>query len=361
LSFSTGDVIVQKFESFENTVTFSVRNKTTNSAWISATYTFVDTETKYSAGYVTIGSGIEADYYINSLKVSSREIKNPDVYLLGDSKFTKSTYQNQSFVGLLKNNFGVVVANTDPGGTSTDGVAQLWMVTNYIKPKMVVYANSNDERYGRSNASWQADYDTIYNRLGRSGIPVKFISFPETSTPQTDVVTYLDANYPTQFIKRPYTVLSGLNTTDYLLSDGIHLNANGNLIAFKETLLDGKILTSFVDKGTYTPTLTNVANVTGSTAYLFKWSRVNDIVTVSGEVDIDPTTTVTLTRLGISLPLGISSLIADTFDISGTSADDLGTAARVAGDATNDRAEVRMTPVDVSNRRFSVIFQFRVL
>ena len=41
--------------------------------------------------------------------------------------------------------------------------------------------------------------------------------------------------------------------------------------------------------------------------------------------------------------------------------DDLGTAARVAGDATNNRAEVRMTPVDVTNRRFSFTFTYRVL
>ncbi len=111
--------------------------------------------------------------------------------------------------------------------------------------------------------------------------------------------------------------------------------------------------------GTYTPTLTNVANVAASTAYSCQYSRVGTVVTVSGEVDIDPTTTLTLTQLGISLP--IASNLTATNELGGTSADDLGTAARVAGDATNDRAEVRMTPTDVTNRRFSFTFTYRIL
>jgi len=111
--------------------------------------------------------------------------------------------------------------------------------------------------------------------------------------------------------------------------------------------------------GTYTPTLTNVANVAASTAYSCQYSRVGTVVTVSGEVDIDPTTTLTLTQLGISLP--IASNLTATNELGGTSADDLNTAARVAGDATNNRAEIRMTPVDVTNRRFSFTFTYRVL
>lgn len=110
---------------------------------------------------------------------------------------------------------------------------------------------------------------------------------------------------------------------------------------------------------TYTPTLTNVANVAASTAYSCQYSRVGTVVTVSGEVDIDPTTTLTLTQLGISLP--IASNLTATNELGGTSADDLNTAARVAGDATNNRAEIRMTPVDVTNRRFSFTFTYRVL
>ena len=138
-------------------------------------------------------------------------------------------------------------------------------------------------------------------------------------------------------------------------SDSVLVRGSDNVVVLRaQSDLGGGLLS-----GTYTPTLTNVANVAASTAYSCQYSRVGTVVTVSGEVDIDPTTTLTLTQLGISLP--IASNLTATNELGGTSADDLGTVARVAGDATNDRAEVRMTPTDVTNRRFSFTFTYRIL
>lgn len=110
---------------------------------------------------------------------------------------------------------------------------------------------------------------------------------------------------------------------------------------------------------TYTPTLTNVANVTGSTAYTFTYTRIGNQIEVFGEVDIDPTVTLTITQLGISLP--IASALANTYDAVGTSVDDLSTSARITGDVANARAELRMTPVDVTNRRFSIRFSYKFI
>ena len=139
---------------------------------------------------------------------------------------------------------------------------------------------------------------------------------------------------------------------------------DGNQAADKVMVSDangvGSWQASRVNAGTYTPTLTNVTNVAASTAYQFKWSRVDSVYTISGEVDIDPTTTVTLTQLGISLPPLITGVLSISYDASGTAADDLGTSGRVVADAANNRVEVRLTPTDVSNRRFSVIVQLIV-
>ena len=123
--------------------------------------------------------------------------------------------------------------------------------------------------------------------------------------------------------------------------------------------ISGNITAANLASGTYTPTLTNSTNVSASTAYAAQYSRVGNTVTVSGEVDIDPTTTLTLTVLGVTLP--ISSAIANTYEVAGTSADELNTAARVAGNVANDRAEIRFTPVDVTNRRFSYTFTYQIL
>ena len=115
--------------------------------------------------------------------------------------------------------------------------------------------------------------------------------------------------------------------------------------------------------GTYTPTLTNVANVGASTAYSCQYHRVGDIVHVSGKVDVDPTTTLVLTQLGISLP--IASNFANANECAGTAvapAISGGTGcAAILGEATNNRAELQMTPVDVANQSFYFTFTYRVI
>jgi hypothetical protein len=67
----------------------------------------------------------------------------------------------------------------------------------------------------------------------------------------------------------------------------------------------------------------------------------------------------TLTQLGISLPF--ASDFTGSSQLAGTAADELGTSARIKGDITNDRAEIRMTPTDITNRRFSFSFLYTIL
>lgn len=116
-----------------------------------------------------------------------------------------------------------------------------------------------------------------------------------------------------------------------------------------------------LDAGTYTPTLTNVANLDASTAYQCQWSRVGKIVTVSGKVDVDPTTTVTATQLGISLPvasnLGAQEDCAGSAFASGIA----GQGAAIRGDAANNRAEMAWIATDVTNQPMYFTFQYEVI
>ena len=114
--------------------------------------------------------------------------------------------------------------------------------------------------------------------------------------------------------------------------------------------------------GTYTPTLTNVANIASSTAYVCQWIRVGNVVTVSGRVDIDPTSAATSTQLGMSLPF--PSLISNTRECAGVAfapgIASLG--AAVLGDAANDRAQLEYISVtDVTNQAMYFIFMYQVL
>lgn len=113
--------------------------------------------------------------------------------------------------------------------------------------------------------------------------------------------------------------------------------------------------------GTYTPTLTNVANLDGSTAYSCQYMRVDTVVTVSGQVEVNPTLAATSTQLGISLP--VASNLANANECAG-SAGASGVAGQVAairGDATNNRAELVFTAGDVTNQPMFFTFAYRVI
>ncbi len=119
--------------------------------------------------------------------------------------------------------------------------------------------------------------------------------------------------------------------------------------------------TTSSSSGTYTPTLTNVANITASTAYSCQYTRVGNMVTVSGKVDIDPMLTATLTDLRISLPIA-SALVNDN-ELAGTGVAGAiaGYSASVLGDATNDAAILRFMGSDINNNSWYFTFLYRVL
>lgn len=113
--------------------------------------------------------------------------------------------------------------------------------------------------------------------------------------------------------------------------------------------------------GTYTPTLTNATNIAASTAFLARWSRVGNIVTVSGSVDIDPTAAGT-TVLEMSLP--VASNFSSTIDAGGTTACALNAAraGTVSAHVANDRAVLSFTAdATVTNLTNSYIYSYTVI
>lgn len=113
--------------------------------------------------------------------------------------------------------------------------------------------------------------------------------------------------------------------------------------------------------GTYTPTLTNVANLDASTAYACQYLRVGSVVTVSGRVDIDPTLTATSTILGISLP--VASTFAANTNCGGVAFAEgiAGMGGAIEADATNFRAQLVFISSDVTNKGMWFLFTYRVI
>lgn len=118
---------------------------------------------------------------------------------------------------------------------------------------------------------------------------------------------------------------------------------------------------NYISQGTYTPTLTNVANLDGSTAYQCQYIKVGNIVTVSGKVDIDPTLTATTTQLGISLP--IASNIGAEENCCGTAFSKAipGQGAAIIGDAANNRAQLELKSGDITNQSMYFTFTYTII
>lgn len=103
---------------------------------------------------------------------------------------------------------------------------------------------------------------------------------------------------------------------------------------------------STIRSGTYTPTLTNVANCAALVSAICMYTRIGKVVTVFGRVNCDPTSAATITRFRCSLPV-TSTLSAGADDLAGTAVDAATSGAgtmegwRIFGDGTNDEAEFR--------------------
>lgn len=167
--------------------------------------------------------------------------------------------------------------------------------------------------------------------------------------------------------------LSSSTTAFSQLLDGqvqIDSDGNGTHVNITETAINppsgSSILFSDLQaittgtSGQYTPTLTNVVNVSASTAYLCQWSRTGDMVTVSGRVDIQPTAAVlTITTLGISLP--IASNFTTALECGGTAASyEAILAGPVLGDSASDRAVIAFRASDTNNAIWGFIFMYKV-
>lgn len=111
----------------------------------------------------------------------------------------------------------------------------------------------------------------------------------------------------------------------------------------------------------YTPTLTNVANISASTAYPTQYLRVGNSVFVSGQVDFTTVLGGQPTNLGISLPF--ASDFAQVYQCAGTAFTAAPTkeGAVVRGDITNNRAEIQYEDTNAGTHTMCFQFMYRII
>lgn len=122
---------------------------------------------------------------------------------------------------------------------------------------------------------------------------------------------------------------------------------------------EGILKTAPLSSGTYTPTITNGANVASSSNSSARYQRIGNIVTVTVAINVTATAGATLTTVDVSLPIA-SNLGAFT-DLAGTANESGNLTTAVVGDATNDRATVSYTSAGTSSTRVTFQFMYTII
>jgi hypothetical protein len=113
-----------------------------------------------------------------------------------------------------------------------------------------------------------------------------------------------------------------------------------------------------VSDGFYTPTLTNVSNVTATTAYEAYWLKVGTKVTVFGQLDIQATA-LGAAVVGMSFPVAVTTIFAHQASGNVSSGVE-GETGHVKADDINLRAELTLNANGTLNHRIYYHYSYLV-
>lgn len=180
---------------------------------------------------------------IDSISITSGEIKNATLLTIGDSK-TQAYYAdnfNSRYSIQLDDVYQSTVLHAGGYDRTTEWITYLPEL-KALNPKQVILTNpSNDARSGISSGTSQAQYDQVVDSLTSWGIDVfHALSFYETSQDNSAWNTYINATYSADKIIDTWSPTR--NCTGCVSGDGIHLTEKGNDTVFYAIKNSYKIL-----------------------------------------------------------------------------------------------------------------------
>lgn len=114
----------------------------------------------------------------------------------------------------------------------------------------------------------------------------------------------------------------------------------------------------YIASGTYTPTITGVANYLSSTSDVATYIRVGNVVTVSGSLSVTPLGVGTLV-FRFNLP--IASNFTLSTEVTGSAQDEnIYDITSIAAHVSTDQALIQCSASNTDNRLFSYIYQYEV-
>jgi hypothetical protein len=149
----------------------------------------------------------------------------------------------------------------------------------------------------------------------------------------------------------------GLQTNNSA-TDAITLETGGGLSISRTAVTSPASGDGNVFSGTYTPSLTSTTNITSSSAFIFSYMRVGNVVTVQGRVTIVPTSAAAC-ELNIALPIASDLALESLSGCVGPTS--VYTVGICDGNATLDTARITFLAPATTSRQWPVSFTYRVI
>lgn len=281
----------------------------------------------------------------NVVRITNQSNNTPSIYLHLNT-FTANTYQSIKFMNNVSSDSSEVRSGISGSGDRLFGFY-------WNGAAKAIYSSLNDN-FIIGNGSTSATQKLFVNGTSRfDGIITNNGMLSAGSAPVSLVARWTDSTFRQYTLASLFTspALTGIPTAP-TASTGTN-TTQVSTTAFVKNSID-----AVLQYGSWTPTITNVTNVTATIANGF-FTRVGDVVNFSLQITIDPTATGAV-EIGLSLPV-TSAFTADT-DAAGT-ATSRGSSDKVAvvqADGTNDRLSIVYTCTDITAQVFHITGQYRV-
>lgn len=201
--------------------------------------------------------------------------------------------------------------------------------------------------------------------------PLKFNSGALNTTAEVGAVEFLtDAFYgtvTTGAVRKQFAFTSDIPASA-VKATGAEINTGTDDAKFvtAKAITDSNVafladIPANVVSGTYTPTATNITNITSSTPNNSSYQQIGNIITVFGSITITNTLAVA-SQVDMSLP--VASNLANATELNGTGTMDSTASVNlyIKGEVTNDRASIYFTSAGVGQTStIYYSFQYKII
>lgn len=210
------------------TVTVQNISQDTTFATVSYTYNMTVASGRLvdNTGYFSIAS-LGGDFTIDSVTVTSNEVKNANLLFLTDSKGEYNAPWSLNFPHLVGKQYWGTISCADQSGKSQDVINRLPEILA-LSPQQVIIAQTRNDLFASTpTATWRQNLITIDSTLRANGIAVYLLDgIYETSINQGDMVRWIDTTFDDRVIHTYYPT----NVTGTVATDNVHPTTLGQRI-----------------------------------------------------------------------------------------------------------------------------------